>query len=118
MATTDPIQSLAQSVQSIFMEARREFNAADFVAMADALGFTVHPPRHLEDSPLPIAANHIPDLIGVNLEHALTTYLWGSLRPLSDDGVTVSGVWQGDHSGEAPSGYVLSEDGRWWRKAI
>lgn len=119
MAMTDPIQSLAQSVQSIFIEARGEFNAADFVAVADALGFTAHPRPHLEDSPLPIAANHIPDLIGVNLEHALTTYLWSSLRPLSDDGVTVSGVWQGgDHSEEAPSGYVLSEDGRCWRKVI
>ena len=118
MATPSPIQSLAQSVQSTFMEARGEFNAADFVAVADALGFTAHPRLRPEHSPLPIAGNHIPDLIGVNLEHALTTYRWDNLRPLSDDGVTVSGVWQGDQSSEAPSGYSLSEDGRYWRKAI
>ena len=101
----------------IFIQERGEFHAVDFIAVAERLGFTAYPRPNSAQPPLPIAGNHIPDLIGVNLEHALTTYAWGDLRPLSDDGVTVSGVWQSEHPDEGPPGYVLSDDRRCWRRA-
>ncbi len=117
MTTPDPVHTLAQSVQSIFIQERGGFHAIDFMAVAELLGFTAYPRPNPTQLPLPIAGNHIPDLIGVNLEHALTTYAWGDLRPLSDDGVTVSGVWQSEHPDEGPPGYVLSDDRRCWRRA-
>lgn len=117
MTAPDSLHTLARSVQSLFIQVRGEFHAPDFVAVAELLGFTAYPRPNPEQSPLPIAGNHIPDLIGVNLEHALATFRWDNLRPMSDDGVTVCAVWQSDHPNDAPSGYVLSADGRYWRRA-
>lgn len=117
MTAPDSLHALAQAVQSLFTQARGEFHASDFIAVAEVLGFTAYPRPNPGQSPLPIAANHIPDLIGVNLEHALAAFRWDNLHPLSDDGVTVCAVWQSDHPNDAPSGYVLSADGRYWRRA-
>lgn len=110
----NPLHPLARSVQALFAKQRGGFYAADFIAVAELLGFTAYPRPNPGHSPLPIAANHIPDLIGVNLQHALTAYEWGDLCPLSDDGVTVCGASPLD---EGPSEYVLSADGRYWRRA-
>ncbi len=117
MAATEPWQVLAASVQALFTQQCGTFRAADFVAVAELLGFTAYPTPSPAHSPLPIAANHIPDLIGVNLRHALTAYSWDDLRPLSDDGVTVAGIWHAAQSGEAPAGYRLTEDGRTWQRS-
>jgi len=117
MTVPDPVHTLARSVQSLFIQARGGFYAPDFVAVAELLGFTAYLRPNPEQSPLSIAGNHIPDLIGVNLEYALTTFRWDNLRPVSDDGVTICSVLQGDRPNEGPLGYVLSEDGRYWRRA-
>lgn len=117
MAATEPLQVLAASVQALFTQQCGTFRAADFIAVAELLGFIAYPHLPLAASPLPIASNHVADLIGVNLQHALTTYAWDDWRPLSDDGVTVAGIWHAAQSGEAPAGYLLTEDGRTWQRS-
>ena len=115
MTATEPLQVLAASVKALFTQERGVFRSTDFVAVAELLGFTAYPHLPLAASPLPIASNHFADLIGVNLQHALTTYAWDYWRPLSDDGVTVAGIWPTAKSG--PAGYILAEGGRTWQRS-
>lgn len=116
MATTAPLQKLADAVQSLFVEQRGAFRPADFIAVAELLGYHAHPRLPSTATPPPTASNYFADLFGTNLQHALATYAWGDWRPLSDDGVTISGFWDCARDTQPPAGYVLAADGRYGQR--
>ena len=113
MTNTELLTELATSVQALFVQRRGAFHPADFIAVAGLLGFEARPAATAPASPRPIASNYLPDLVGINLQHALATYAWGDWRPLSDDGVTISGFWDTAQVAAPPAGYVMAQDGRY-----
>lgn len=110
------LQELATAVQALFVAQRGAWQPDEFVTVAAMLGFRVTAETDLPLAARPWAANYFTDLVGTNLAHALGTYDWGDWRPLTDDGVTIAGFWQGDGREERPVGYVLEGNGRYLRR--
>jgi UDP-N-acetylmuramyl pentapeptide phosphotransferase/UDP-N-acetylglucosamine-1-phosphate transferase len=63
-----------------------------------------------------IAKNHMPDIAGINLEHALKTYQWDRLKPMTDDGVTVTGFWDENDDRDLPDGYVMDANSEYLKR--
>ena len=112
---TRELSELAAAVQALFAARRGEFDSDEFIAVAGLLGFRAWPQQPALGTPLPSASNYFADLVGTNLAHALATYAWGDWRPLTDDGVTIAGFWNGAENEAGPAGYVLGEYGRYWQ---
>lgn len=112
----DQLLQLAAAVRELFVARRDAFDPDDFVAVARLLGFEAWPQSSAPDTPLPQASNYFADLVGTNLAHALTAYAWGDWLPLTDDGATIAGFWNGAGGEARPAGYVLGENGRYWQR--
>lgn len=60
-----------------------------------------------------VGANHIPDLIGTNLEHALSAYEWSGYALVGDPkGVWVQSVQKLNADGVPPKGFCWDKSGR------
>jgi hypothetical protein len=60
-----------------------------------------------------VGANHIPDLIGTNLEHALSAYEWSGYAVVGDPtGIWVHSVQPLSANGTPPQGFRWAADGR------
>ena len=115
MDENEQLSELADAVRALFAARRGEFDADDFIAVARLLGFEAWPQSSAPDTLLPLASNYFADLVGTNLTHALAAYAWGDWLPLTDDGVTIAGFWNGAGDEARPVGYVLGGDGRYWQ---
>ena len=115
MDENEQLSELADAVRALFVARRGAFNADEFIAVARLLGFEAWPQSSVPDTPLPLASNYFADLVGTNLAHALAAYAWGDWRPLTDDGVTIAGFWDGAENEAGPAGYVLGGNGRYWQ---
>jgi len=107
------LKELAESVKALFKKKRGDFRKDDFITVAGLLGFTAHQKEPSRKIPRPIARNYFADIIGPNLKHALEAYKWGEWRPLTDDGVTVSGFWDSRRSKKPPAGYEINASGKY-----
>ncbi len=81
------IKELAGMVKAMLEEQRGEFRPEDFVALARELGFEAFARSEPQKTPKLVGENHIPDIIGTNLEHALQTYEWSTRIPMTEDGI-------------------------------
>ncbi len=110
MNSEQDIKELAGVVKALFEERLGSFRAEDFVAVAGELGFYAYTKTSLEEQPRLVAENYLPDISGINLEHALQAYKWKTHVPMTEDGLIVSGFW--DYSKEpVPEGYELAMEG-------
>ena len=112
MVTTEPLAELAASAQALFAQKLGAFHPDDFIAVAGLLGFRASLRSPSPVTPRPTARNYFPDLVGTNLRHALQTYDWGTWRPLSADGVTISGFRDSAQTSQPPASFCMAEDGR------
>jgi hypothetical protein len=70
----------------------------------------------LPKAPKPIAKNYFADMIGTNLNHTLEAYEWEEWRPLTDDGMTISGFWNSEKTKELPPGYAMDAGGKYLKR--
>ena len=115
MGENEQLSELADAVRALFVARRGVFDADDFIVVAGLFGFQAWPQLSAMDTPLPPASNYFADLVGTNLAHALTAYAWGDWRPLTDDGATIAGFWNGAGGEAGPAGSVLGGNGRYWQ---
>ena len=100
------------------MEKAGEFRLSDLMAVVRHLEL-LDPAAATEGRPAPEkmeAAKHPEDIFGDGLHHVLELYEWGTLRPLTDNGVTVSGFWDTRTGESPPQGYVMDESGKFLRR--
>jgi len=116
MTKNKQLSDLAEKVKELFRESLGDFRAADFVKVADLMGF--HAVEKMEsDSVLkPKAENYLPDIIGTNLQYVVEAYEWNTHVPMTEDGVIVSGFWDRGIEGEIPAGYEMEAGGRFLKK--
>lgn len=113
---SDQLKELAKSVKALFKKKRGGFRKDDFIIIAGLLGFDARQKKPTRKAPKPIARNYFADIIGTNLKHALEAYKWEEWRPLTDDGVTVSGFWDSRKSKEPPAGYEMDASGKYSKR--
>ncbi|MBM4331168.1 MAG: hypothetical protein FJ117_08065 [Deltaproteobacteria bacterium] len=106
------LKELAESVEALFKKRRGNFRKDDFIIIAGLLGFDARQKKPTRKAPKPIARNYFADIIGTNLKHALNAYKWEKWRPLTDDGVTVSGFWDFGKTEEPPADYEMDASGK------
>jgi hypothetical protein len=102
----------AAAVKTLFEERRGQFQAEDFGAVADLLGFHAYAKAGGETRATLAAESHLPDIIQTNLRHALEAYEWKTHIPVTEDGVIVSDFWDHTKGTALPEGYELKEEGR------
>lgn len=113
MSSITTVQELAQALRELFIGRNGEFDTEMFVATVRQLGFDPRPLPPPLATLKPLADNNLADLHGVNLAHALEVYDWQTWRPVTDDGITISGFWRIFGELDWPAGYELDASGRY-----
>lgn len=103
---------MAEKVKKWFRDELGQFREEDFVAVADYLGFDAYRKTEPGKQLKPVAENYFPDIIGRNLRYAVETFEWEAHIPMTDDGLIVSGFWDGSEGEDIPDGYEIASKGR------
>lgn len=111
------LKELAESVKALFEKKRGNFRKDDFITVSGLLGFDALEKRSLDKALKPIARNYFADILGTNLKHTLEAYEWEEQRPLTDDGITVSGFWDSEKTKNPPIGYEMDASGKYLKQA-
>jgi hypothetical protein len=115
--TSKQLNELAESLKSLFEKKQGGFRKDDFITIAGLLGFEAREKMSASKALKPIARNYFADIIGINLKHTLECYEWQEWRPLTDDGVTVSGFWDSKKTKEPPAGYAMDASRKYLKRA-
>ena len=116
MDPSEQLRELAESLKVLFEEKRGNFRKDDFITVAGLLGFDAYEKMPSHKAPKPIAKNYFADMVGINLKHSLETYEWEEWRPLTDDGITISGFWKSEKTKELPTDYAMDASGQYLRR--
>ena len=107
------VKELASAVKKMLEEKYGEFRADDLIEVCRELGLQAWERAPIRDSTGKMQAyKHIPEIIGINLEYAIETYDWEDWRPMTSNGITVTGFWDLRKGDELPEGYEMDLSGR------
>jgi hypothetical protein len=113
---SEEIEEIAMAVKALFKKKCGFFRLDDLMAVYRQLGLETWKNPAKEPPVKMRAQNHFADIAGINLRHALQTYDWENWLPITDDGSTVAGFWEGSGNREQPRGYVMEEGGKYLRR--
>lgn len=108
-AKDEDLQALAKAVKEVFRDNRGKFSSADFIQVADLLGFQVFEKGGTGKTLKPVAENYLPEIISTNLQYAVEAYEWGTHIPMTEEGMIVSGFWDRSKDERVPEGYVMDD---------
>ena len=114
---TEKDQELVEAVKKLFRERCGEFRIKEFVKVARLLGLEVWEKRTSE-KPMKISARkHSAEVFATNIDYALEEFEWKDFYPITDDDITVTGLWDPLKMPEKPAGYVMDKSGRFLKLA-
>ena len=82
------------------------------------VSFLVERKAEVPETPKMQAEKHFPEIIGTNLQDVLETYKWGEWYPITDNGITVTGFWNGDKGTPNPEIYELDGRGVYVKRSV
>ncbi len=113
MGETASNRELADAIKELFQSRRGEFRLEDLIEVLKEfrLAAIEKLPAHLAGKMY--ARNYFADIIGTNLEYALEEYEWEKWRPMTSNGITITGFWDSSKETEIPQDYVADKSGRY-----
>lgn len=113
MCEEPKIKELAKAVRELFEARCGGFRIDDLIEVLKEFELTAIKklPAHLRGRMY--AENHFADIFEQNLEFALEEYEWEEWRPMTSNGITVTGFWDSSKETEIPQDYVADESGRY-----
>ena len=115
--TASKDEELVEAVKKLFRERCGEFRIKEFVKVARLLGLEVWEKRTSENFMKMSARKHSPEVFATNIDYALEEFEWKDFYPITDDDITVTGLWDPLKMPEKPAGYVMDESGRYLKLA-
>ena len=110
-------QELVEAVKELFKAKCGEFRLEEFMKVARLLGLEVWERRTREKPMKMFARNYPAEIFGDNLQYVLEEYEWEDFYPMTDNNITVTGLWDPRKTPDMPAGYVMDETGRYLKLA-
>ena len=112
MDETASNRELADAIKELFKSRRGEFQLDDLVEVLKEFELTAIKklPVHLRGRMY--AKKHFVDIFEQNLGFVLEEYEWEEWRPMTSNGITVTGFWDLRKGDELPEGYEMDLSGR------
>ncbi len=92
MDTNKDYKGIARSVRALFQSNLGGMNRKDLRAVFDILEASLEGEVPMNPSLKMQGEKHLSEIIGTNIRHAFENYEWDNAYPISEDGITVSGL--------------------------